>query len=157
PGAGSRDLAAEVRAARRPATPRNGDPGRSRAGGEVRQEEARRDPQGTRRGAGQGHHPGDSDAPGVGGRMMNIQLRDYQEESIERLRHNIRRGVMTQVLCAPTGSGKTVCAAYLLHECYEKGKRALFIADRVALIDQTSATLDQYGIPHGVIQADHWR
>lgn len=89
--------------------------------------------------------------------MMDIQLRDYQQESIERLRHNIRRGVMTQVLCAPTGSGKTVCAAHLLHECYEKGKRAIFIADRVPLIDQTSATLDQYGIPHGIIQADHWR
>lgn len=31
------------------------------------------------------------------------------------------------------------------------------MADRTALVDQTSATLDRYGIPHGVIQGNHWR
>lgn len=86
-----------------------------------------------------------------------IILRPYQEAAINALRENIRRGVKNQILSASTGAGKTVCAAYLLHECYQKFKRAVFVADRVALIDQTSATLDQYGIPHGVIQADHWR
>ncbi len=86
-----------------------------------------------------------------------INLRDYQLEAIETLRSNIRSGFKNQILSASTGAGKTVCAAYLLKECHEKYKRAVFIADRIALIDQTSATLDQYGIPHGVIQGDHWR
>lgn len=31
------------------------------------------------------------------------------------------------------------------------------MADRISLIDQTSATLDRYGIQHGVIQGNHWR
>jgi superfamily II DNA or RNA helicase len=31
------------------------------------------------------------------------------------------------------------------------------VVDRVALVDQTSAALDRYGIDHGVIQAGHWR
>lgn len=86
-----------------------------------------------------------------------IVLRDYQAESVEALRANIREGVRNQVLCAPTGAGKTVIAAYLLDECMNKRKRAVFVADRIALIDQTSATLDKYGIAHGVIQGQHWR
>lgn len=86
-----------------------------------------------------------------------IVLREYQARAVEALRENIRSGVRNQILSAPTGSGKTMVAAHLLKECYEKGKRAVFCADRIPLIDQTSATLDEYGIPHGVIQASHWR
>lgn len=86
-----------------------------------------------------------------------IVLREYQARAIEALRQNIRAGIKNQILSASTGAGKTVCAAYLLHECNEKYKRAVFVADRIPLIDQTSRTLDEYGIPHGVIQADHWR
>lgn len=89
--------------------------------------------------------------------MKNIVLHEFQDRSIEALRENIRAGVRNQVLSAPTGSGKTVCASYLLEECLNKGKRGVFIADRINLIDQTSAMLDEYGIPHGVIQAQHWR
>lgn len=88
---------------------------------------------------------------------MAIELRDYQGAAVESLRENIRAGVKNQVLCMGTGSGKTVVAAYLADECNRKAKRLIFVVDRVALIEQTSATLDQYGIPHGVIQAQHWR
>lgn len=88
---------------------------------------------------------------------MEIELRDYQSNAIESLRHGIRQGIKNQVLAAPTGAGKTVLAAYLVDECYKKGKRAIFVADRIALINQTSKLFDQYGIPHGVMQAQHWR
>lgn len=86
-----------------------------------------------------------------------IILRDYQNQAIDALRANIRAGIKNQILSASTGAGKTICAAYLLRECSEKFKRAIFVADRISLIDQTSATLDAYGIAHGVIQGDHWR
>lgn len=56
-----------------------------------------------------------------------------------------------------TVTHNTVSASYLLNEAKAKQNVAWFICDRVSLVDQTSATLDRYGVSHGVIQADHWR
>lgn len=89
--------------------------------------------------------------------MSGISLYDYQEAAIESLRENIRQGVKNQILAAPTGSGKTIIATYLIAACRAKRQRALFIADRIPLIDQTSRVLDHYDISHGVLQGNHWR
>ena len=89
--------------------------------------------------------------------MNQINLRDYQAASIDGLRANIKAGVKNQILLAPTGAGKTVMAAHLLNEAQGKGRRAVFVCDRISLVNQTSATLDHYGIPHGIMQAQHWR
>ncbi|WP_310674267.1 DEAD/DEAH box helicase family protein, partial [Burkholderia multivorans] len=86
-----------------------------------------------------------------------IVLRPYQLESVEALRAGMRAGHRAQVLMAPTGAGKTEIGAYLCDEVNKKGRRAAFVVDRVNLVDQTSQRFDKYGIPHGVIQADHWR
>lgn len=93
------------------------------------------------------------------GPIEPINLYPWQAEAVEALRENIRSngGKVSQILAAPTGSGKTTCAAYLIDACYKKGQRALFIADRTNLVDQTSRTFDRHGIPHGIIMADHWR
>jgi len=88
---------------------------------------------------------------------QELELYHFQAEAVEELRENIRRGIMNQVLCAPTGAGKTIMATWLIQRAYDLGHRAVFVADRIQLIDQTSAVLDDYGIPHGVIQGDHWR
>ena len=89
--------------------------------------------------------------------MLIESLRDYQIKAIEELRDGVREGHRCQILVAPTGAGKTVSASYLLNEAREKKSVAWFICDRVQLVDQTSTTLDRYGVPHGVIQASHWR
>jgi DNA repair protein RadD len=86
-----------------------------------------------------------------------FELRDYQVESVERLRQGIREGHRSQLLCAPTGSGKTIIAAFLMSEANKKFSRVGFVVDRVNLVDQASAVLSDYGIDHGVIQAGHWR
>lgn len=87
-----------------------------------------------------------------------FELRKYQVDSVEGLRALIRQGVRNMILSVPTGGGKTVIASYLTAECYGKpGKRAVFVADRIALIDQTSETFDRYGIPHGIIQGNNPR
>ena len=81
---------------------------------------------------------------------------------MEQLRANMRaaRGRdsrCNQILSAPTGAGKTVIASYLMAAVAERRKRALFVVDRLALVKQTSEMFDKYGIPHGIIQGDHWR
>lgn len=86
-----------------------------------------------------------------------IEMREYQNASVEGLREGIRAGKKNQVLCSPTGSGKTVIGMFLLDECVDKGKRAVFVVERLSLIDQTSAMLDKYGLDHGCIQGNHWR
>jgi len=85
-----------------------------------------------------------------------IVLRGYQEDAVEKLRSGIRQGCRRQILVAPTAFGKTECAAHIIQQSQGKGATAWFIVDRVSLIDQTSERFAQYGIDHGVIQADHW-
>lgn len=86
-----------------------------------------------------------------------MELRPYQVTAVERLRDGIRAGHRSQLLVAPTGAGKTAIATHVMDEARKKGTRVAFVVDRVNLVDQTSAVLDAEGIPHGVIQAGHWR
>lgn len=91
------------------------------------------------------------------GPTKEIRLRDYQASAIEGLRDSIRAGQRRLILCAGTGAGKTLTSAHMLKEAAGKGSYTLFIVDRVALTDQTSAVFDEYGIHHGVVQGDHPR
>lgn len=88
-----------------------------------------------------------------------IALRPYQLDAVEGLRIKLRDGDKRLILCAPTGAGKTVLAAHLLKQADHKGSYALFLVDRVALVNQTSETLDEYGVGHGVVQGINrrWR
>lgn len=101
--------------------------------------------------------PPPGDLSPVARAVSMIELRDYQVEAIERAREAIRQGAKNILIVAPTGSGKTVIASYLIAECRRKGRAAVFVVDRLSLIDQTSATFDRYGIDHGIHQGDHWR
>lgn len=82
-----------------------------------------------------------------------IELRQYQLEAIESIRTKLREGKRKVLICAPTGSGKTVMFAHLLAKAAEKGSRALVLAHRRELIAQTSEKLNRFGARHGVIQA----
>lgn len=86
-----------------------------------------------------------------------LVLWDYQTGAIDSARMNIRQGNRRQILCAPTGAGKTIIALGLMKSAMEVGSRSAFITDRSALVDQTSTAMDLYGLDHGVMQADHWR
>ncbi|MFL9918825.1 DEAD/DEAH box helicase family protein [Paraburkholderia fungorum] len=82
---------------------------------------------------------------------------DHQTAAIEALRDGARAGHRAQVVMAPTGSGKSRIAAFLLHESNRKYRHAAFICDRNNLVDQFSDTLVEFGIPHGVTQGKHPR
>lgn len=85
-----------------------------------------------------------------------LVLRPYQERAHEALREGAREH-RSQVLYASTGAGKTITATNLMIEAQKKLSRSVFICDRIALIDQTSAMFDMYGIQHGIMQSSHWR
>jgi len=84
--------------------------------------------------------------------------RAHQVSAHADLRDGYRDGHHKQMLVAATGAGKTYLGLRAVYEALAKGRRALFVCDRTALINQTSATADAYGLTdHGIIQADHWR
>src|SRR5690349_12666910 len=78
------------------------------------------------------------DAPPI----KELSLYDYQAAAIDRLRANIKAGHRRQLLVAPTGAGKTILAIALMQGATRAGSRSAFLADRTALIDQTSERLD---------------
>ena len=81
-----------------------------------------------------------------------LQLYPFQLTGIEDTRVAARAGHRRQILCAPTGSGKTECAIALMQEALARGSRVAFIVDSILLVEQTSNRLRAYGIPHGVAQ-----
>ena len=83
-----------------------------------------------------------------------LEPRVYQVTSLDALREALHQGHRRVILCAPTGSGKTEMAIYLIQEARAKGKKVAFVCDRRDLVDQTSARLTKYGIPHGIAMAD---
>ncbi len=86
-------------------------------------------------------------------------LYPHQERSLVGIVGLWGAGILRVLLVAPTGAGKTVCAAALIRFVLSLGWRCLFLAHRKELIDQASKKLDAVGIDHGVVMADHprWR
>ena len=84
------------------------------------------------------------------------ELRPYQSHAIEMLRESLRGGKRRPVLQAPTGYGKTVLAGAIIRMALEKGRRVIFTAPAIDLIDQTVESFRADGIEGiGVLQADH--
>jgi superfamily II DNA or RNA helicase len=80
-------------------------------------------------------------------------LRDYQADAIQAIRASYRSGCRAPLLVSPTGSGKTVMFAYIAQQTAAKGNRAMILVHRQELVDQSSATLRAFGVPHGIIAA----
>ena len=85
-----------------------------------------------------------------------LTLRGYQERGVREALEAFEQ-IARLVLVAPTGSGKSILAAWLIEYFVKQGKRCLFLAHRKELVDQISAILDFANIPHGVIMFGHWR
>ena len=85
-----------------------------------------------------------------------MQLRPHQDLAIELLRESLRSGHKRPILAAPCGFGKTITAASMIKSAVDKGKRVVFICDRVKLVLQSIEAFTNHGLDVGVIQADHW-
>ena len=79
------------------------------------------------------------------------ELYGFQGEAIEKLRDGIHRKVTGQVLSIPTGGGKTEIAKHMIASVLARHRKALFIVDRLELLDQTSRRFHEAGIDHGII------
>ena len=86
-----------------------------------------------------------------------MELREHQIKAVEMLRDSIRRGNKKIILAAPCSFGKTITAVHILLEAAKKGKRGIFICDRIKLVEQTLDACDRHNIDVGVIQGRHWR
>ena len=86
-----------------------------------------------------------------------INLRPHQEQAIQMLRQSLSKGLNRPLLAAPTGFGKTVVAAQIAKMASDKGKRVLFVCDRIKLVQQTLETFDAFGLDVGVMQGNHER
>src|SRR6187402_989722 len=78
--------------------------------------------------------------------MSMIQLRGYQQEAINKLREGFRSGHQRQVLCLPTGAGKTVVFSEMVAQAAKKGTVTIVLTDRTELFKQTIKALGKAGV-----------
>ena len=83
-----------------------------------------------------------------------ITLHPFQEQIIDDLAMGIRQGHKRQVCALATGGGKTVVAAHLGHRAAAKGRRMLFIVDRIELCGQAAETFNDMGLSVGILRGD---
>ena len=82
-----------------------------------------------------------------------LKLRPYQTESIRLLQDGFRRH-KRQVLCLPTGAGKTVIFSQMVFMAASKGTSTLVLTHRQELFKQTFASVAAYNIPIQRINPD---
>ncbi len=83
-----------------------------------------------------------------------MDLRPYQSAAIAEAREKLRAGAKRCLIICPTGGGKTVVAADIIHSATQKGSRSLFLAHRRELILQASQKLHRFGVRHGIIMGN---
>jgi superfamily II DNA or RNA helicase len=76
-----------------------------------------------------------------------MQLRPYQLSLIEEVKTKFIKGKKRVILCAPTGSGKTVIFTKVVIDTLQKDMfaRVLIITDRIELVKQTFKSLHKAG------------
>lgn len=88
-------------------------------------------------------------------------LRPHQVAALDGLKASLMAGHRRPMLQAPTGSGKTICAAHIVAGAMAKHKRVAFCVPALSLVDQTFERFQENGISPldmGIQQADHpWR
>jgi DNA repair protein RadD len=87
---------------------------------------------------------------------MKTELYPIQVEALDNIRKSIQQGVRRIVLQAPTGFGKTKCAAAIIDGALSKGNRIAFVVSAISLIDQCVESFYAEGIRDiGVFQGNH--
>jgi superfamily II DNA or RNA helicase len=80
-----------------------------------------------------------------------IDLRPYQQKTIESLRNSMKKGNKRLILCLPTGGGKTVVFSYMISKSLEKGNKCLILTHRTELLTQAGGTLSNFGLTPEIV------
>lgn len=86
---------------------------------------------------------------------MRVELRDYQIDGINKVRHEFATGKKSVLYTLPTGGGKTIIFSHIAEQSASKGKRAYILVHREELLLQGSRHLASLGVPHGRIAPGH--
>jgi DNA repair protein RadD len=87
---------------------------------------------------------------------MTFSLRPYQAAKVSEARALMGQGKKSICLVSPTGSGKTIIAAHIIHSALAKKRRVLFLAHRLELIEQCAEKLRALGIwDYNVVLSGH--
>jgi len=85
-------------------------------------------------------------------------LRPRQNAAVLEIREAVRQGHKRIIMQAPTGMGKTLCAAHMITGAMSKSNRVLFTCPAITLVDQTLKSFEADGIRNiGIMQAQHER
>lgn len=80
-----------------------------------------------------------------------ITLEPDQQEIVDAVRAKMLEGKKRILICAQTGSGKTVMGSYILRNAQTKGSSTWFTVPRKQLLKQTAVTYEAFDIRHSYI------
>lgn len=88
-----------------------------------------------------------------------IELRDYQQRTVDTCREHAAAGYTRILVVSPTGSGKACTAAAIMHSALRNfGARSLFVVHRKEVVDHEVRQLARFGVTEvGVLRADDER
>lgn len=78
----------------------------------------------------------------------------HQDRAIRGLRERFGGGLKRGILVLPTGGGKTRTSLEMIRLTLQRGKRALFVADRRVLVYQAAKAARALGVPCGIVMND---
>lgn len=83
-----------------------------------------------------------------------FDLYPHQAQVIEDLATGFKQRHKRQVVALATGAGKTVVAAHLALRAAAKGRKALFVVDKIELARQAEATFSALGLRVGMLRGE---
>ena len=86
-----------------------------------------------------------------------IQLRDYQDDDVGKIRQAFKEGHRSVLYVLSTGGGKSAVFNYIGSSVASKGLRVCVIVHRDELIQQNIRAFEMQDIPYGVIAPGHSR
>jgi DNA repair protein RadD len=82
------------------------------------------------------------------------QLRPYQQQAVSEIRTAFTQRHRSVLFVLPTGGGKTTIFSHITEQTAARGNRVCVLVHRQELLRQASASLDQMGVPHGLVAAN---